>query len=181
MNEGLIPRRYAKALYKLAVEKNDTGRLYALMNTLAENFEKAPALSQTLANPFVSAADKTALLTTAANANADDTLFADFLKLLVRNSRIMFMREIALAYIQLYRQANNIYRVNVQSATPLSDDDEQRLRKLVAQHLNGATMEYDSSVNPSLIGGFTISVGNDRIDASIANELKQLRLNLISK
>lgn len=179
MNEGLIPRRYAKALYKLAVEKNDTARLYAIMNTLAENFEKAPALSQTLANPFVPAADKTAILLTA--ANADDTLYADFLKLLVRNSRIMFMRDIALAYIQIYRQANNIYQVNVQSATPLSDDDEQRLRRLVAQHLNGATMEYNSSVNPSLIGGFTISVGNDRIDASIANELKQLRLNLISK
>lgn len=181
MNEGLIPRRYAKALYKLAADKNDTKRLYALMNTLADNFDKAPALSQTLANPFVSDADKTALLTTAAGATASDTLYADFIKLLVKNSRIMFMRDIALAYIQIYRQENNIYKVNVQSATPLSQADEQRLKSLVAQHLNGATMEYNSSVNPSLIGGFTISVGNDRIDASIANELKQLRLNLISK
>ena len=41
-------------------------------------------------------------------------------------------------------------------------------------------MEYSSSVDPSLIGGFTVSVGNERIDASISNELKQLRLNLIS-
>lgn len=42
-------------------------------------------------------------------------------------------------------------------------------------------MEYMSVVNPDLLGGFTVNIGNEKLDASIANELKQLRLNLLSK
>ena len=40
-------------------------------------------------------------------------------------------------------------------------------------------MEYDTHVNPDLIGGFTVSIDNERLDASVKNELKQLRLNLL--
>lgn len=181
MNEGLIPLRYAKALYKVAAEKDETQQMYSLMLSLADNFEKAPALAQTLANPFVTAADKAKLLTTASGVSKVNPLFNDFLKLLEQNSRIMFMREIALAYIDIYRRANNIYQVKVQSAAPMSQQESDRLRSMVEKHLDGAKLEYTASVNPSLIGGFTVTVGNERIDASISNELKQLRLNLIRK
>lgn len=181
MNEGLIPLRYAKALYKVAAEKNETQLMYKLMCSLADNFEKAPALAQTLANPFVSADDKATLMNTAAGVENPVPLFDDFLKLLEQNSRIMFMREIALSYIDIFRRANNIYQVKVQSAAPMSQQESDRLRALVEKHLNGAELEYNTSVNPSLIGGFTVTVGNERIDASISNELKQLRLNLIRK
>ena len=40
-------------------------------------------------------------------------------------------------------------------------------------------MEYSSVVDPSIIGGFTVAIDNDKLDASIANELKQLKLNLL--
>ena len=73
MNEGLIPRRYAKALYEVAVERNQAERLYRLMKCLEQQFEASPALEATLANPFVSESDKIALLRTAAGAIDADT------------------------------------------------------------------------------------------------------------
>lgn len=184
MNDGLIPARYAKALYLVACEKKADKKLYMTMKVLEESFRSQPQLLPVLANPYVSAEDKTSLLKAAAgisDSDDDNTLFCDFLKLLVRNRRLDMARGIANAFIALYRRKNNIYDVKIVSAAPLAQSEEERLRGIIASHLNGGSMELSTSVNPELIGGFTVSVGNERIDASVSNELKQLRLNLISK
>lgn len=181
MNEGLIPRRYAKALYKFALEKGVDKRLYQLTANLVDAFTRQPALKEAVANPFVSAADKNQLLLTAAGAGTDDTVFTNFLRLLEENGRVDFIRDIAIAYREIYREHNNIYRVTVTSAQPLAEAEESRLKKLIQKHLNGATMEYNALVNPDLIGGFTVAINNEKLDASVANELKQLRLKLIQK
>lgn len=180
MNEGLIPTRYAKALYMVACEKGVDARMYQMMKTLEAGFAAQPSLQGVLANPFVSDADKTRLLLTAANAGEGDAVYDDFLKLLSHNHRMDMARGIALAYVAIYRKANHIYEVRVVSAAPMSQAEQSRLQDMIRKHLGGGTMEYFSSVDPSLIGGFTVSVGNERIDASISNELKQLRLNLIN-
>lgn len=181
MNEGLIPRRYAKALYMYALDKHVDEKIYQMMKTLASNFEQQSALQDVLSNPYVAIADKKKLLTTAAGASSDDTVYSDFLKLLEENRRLDMARGIAIAYMDIYREANKIYDVKLVSAALLTDAEYGRLRSLVQQHLHGGTMEFTESVDPSLIGGFTVSVGNERIDASVSNELKQLRLNLLSK
>lgn len=181
MNEGLIPRRYAKALLKVAQEKNCAPQIYALMKQLSLSFAAQPALNQTIANPFVSAEEKVSLVKTAAGVSENDTLFDDFLKLLIQNKRIDLIRDIALAYADIYRKENNIYVVTVTSAQPLDDAELTRLKKIVENHLpQGSTMEFSTAVDPSIIGGFTIAINNERLDASINNELKQLRLKLIN-
>lgn len=181
MNEGLIPRRYAKALYLVAQEKNTDSRIYDMMKCLVKSFDAQPAFQEILANPYVAVADKCQLLSTAAGAEKADTVYADYLKLLTENRRLDMARDIAYAYIKLYRESNRIYEVKIMSAAPLSADEQLRLREMISRHLNGGIMEYTENVDPDLIGGFTVSVGNERIDASISNELKQLRLNLITK
>ncbi len=181
MNEGLIPRRYAKALYKVALERQCAPKLYAMMTTVVMSYEETPQLATTIANPYISDEQKVKLLDIAAGASTDDTVYDDFLKLLIRNKRIAAMRDIALAYLEIYRKANSIYVVNIESAAEMEANELDRLKKLIADHLpKNATMEFTTSVNPDLIGGFTIRIDNERLDASIKNELKQLRLKLIS-
>ena len=179
MNEGLIPRRYAKALLKFAVGKGADKRMYALMTNLTHSFAANPALDSTVANPFISPAKKEELLITAAGAEGDDLVYRDFLKLLRTNNRLPLVRGIALAYGDDYRKANGIYRVEVTAAAPMDAAGEERLKKLILSHLDGGTMEYDFKIDPELIGGFTVNIGSERLDASIKNELKQLRLKLL--
>ncbi|MCC8070812.1 MAG: ATP synthase F1 subunit delta [Bacteroidales bacterium] len=184
MNDGLIPRRYAKALLETAQQQGadkDT-HIYDLTRRLIDSFASEPGLQDAVNNPFVTDADKELLLTTAAGADPKtDRLYADFLKLLAENHRLGMARDIAIAYAELYRQKHNIYQVTVTSAAPLAPDAAKRLKAMIEQHLKGAQMEYTSLVDPDLIGGLVVSVGNERLDASIANELKQLRLKLLSK
>ena len=180
MDKGLIPRRYAKALFEVAAERRDDAAVYSLMQSLAASFAAEPALATTVANPFVTV-DKIALLTQAAGGKlgAADATYQDFLKLLGTNRRLDMAWDIARAYIDLYRSANNIYRVMVESAAPLSDKDRKRLEAIIAAHVGKGSMEYDYRINPALIGGFTVTVNSERLDASVANQLKQLRLQLI--
>ena len=88
---------------------------------------------------------------------------------------------IARAYCELYRKENRIYRVKIVSAMPLDNEEEQRLKKLISSHLGDASMEYTYSTDPDLIGGFTVDIDNERLDASVKNELKQLRLKLLKQ
>lgn len=181
MNEGLIPSRYAKALYKFALDKGESARVYELMKTLSASFAGNDELQSVMANPFVADADKVALLNTASGATAKDSCFHDFIKLLISNKRIEFVRSIALAYGDLYRHENNIYRVNTVMASKMPQAEEARLKAMIEKHLGGAAMEYTSTIDPTLIGGFVVNIDSERLDASIKNELKQLRLKLLSK
>lgn len=180
MNEGLIPRRYAKALLEFASEKGDSQKVYDLMKNLADSFVSEDSLQAVIGNPFVEDADKINLLKTAANAKETDTVYADFLALLAGNKRLNMMRAISLAYLDVYRKVNNIYKVEVVAASELTPDDETRLKALILTHLGGGSMEYSYRIEPDLIGGFVINIGSERLDASISNELKQLRLKLLS-
>ncbi|MDE5828749.1 MAG: F0F1 ATP synthase subunit delta [Duncaniella sp.] len=185
MNEGLIPGRYAKALLESAAEVNAEQGIYDVMRQLSQSFAGEPSLVKVLENPFVDSADKIKLVETAAGISPDDKatypLFSRFLGLLVSNNRISMTRNIALAYMELYRKAHNICKVSVTSASPMTPADEDRLKSLIERHLNGAQMEYTSDVDPDLIGGFVVKINNEILDASVANELKHLRLNLLSK
>lgn len=182
MDQGLLPRRYAKALYAVGAERSDTAHLYQLMQALGKAFADTPGLAATVANPFVSDADKTSLLTkavTGSDGKADAT-YVDFLKLLEKNKRTALARDIARAYVDLYRQLNAIYRVDICSAAPMGERERARLEDIIAKHIGKGTIEYNYTVDPSLIGGFTVTVNSERLDASVSNQLKQLRLKLIN-
>lgn len=180
MNDGLIPRRYAKALLKVALERHVEKRIYELMNNLSESFSSFPDLDATVGNPFVAPAKKKELLMTAAGADAaKDATYADFLKLLEKNNRIDMIRGIALAYADDYRRAEKIFKVNITSAAPLDKEERARLEKIIGARFKEGTMEYDFRVDPALIGGFTVTIGSERLDASVRNDLEQLQLKLL--
>lgn len=180
MDQGLIPKRYAKAIFEAAGNAQAQLNLYDQMKQLLQSFADEPSLQSTLSNPFVSDADKEVLIGTAAHTTASDAQWANILRVLKENGRLGMVRDIALAYVQLYRRANNIYKVEVVAAAPLAPAEQERLKKLVLSHLGGGSMEYSMRVDPDLIGGFAVTVDNQRLDASVKNELKQLRLKLLS-
>lgn len=180
MNEGLIPRRYAKALYETASSRGQAERLYGLMRTLAASAQAEPALARTLANPYIGDADKRRLLESAAEAEAADTTYADWLRVLAENHRSAMAADIARAYVEYYRRERSIYPVTVTSASALVPEESKRLQALIQSHIGDkAIMEYGERVDPSMIGGFTIDIANERLDASVHRSLEQMRLNLL--
>ena len=179
MDNGLIPYRYAKALYKFAVEHGSAKTLYEEMKSVISSFQSNPRLAKVIANPFIGNKEKYELLKAAAGNDAGSD-YLGFVKLILENRREEFALQMALAYRDLYRKANKISQVRITTAAKLPDKDMEKLRKLVADSFKDTTLEFSEQVNPDIIGGFIIDVDDSRMDASISNELDQLRLNLLS-
>ena len=180
MNDGLIPQRYAKALYKFALENGKSEVVYDEMKNVILSFEANKEFSKVLANPYVSKADKEKLLLAAAG-NKREEAYDNFVKLILDNKRENFAYQSALAYRKLYRKDNNISQVEIITAVKLGDGEMGKIRSLVQESCKGKTLEFTYSVNPEIIGGFVVNVDSIKMDASISNEIEQLRLNLLSR
>ena len=90
------------------------------------------------------------------------------------------MRDIALAFMRLYRENNGIARVEIVTATELGDNEINAIIDVVKNQLKGKTIELSKRVDPSLIGGFMVDVDSRVLDASVKNQLEKLRLKLLS-
>ena len=178
MISGLIPHRYAKALYKYALENKSAGRVYDEMKNVIASFQTNPGLAKVLSNPFVDTADKERLLLAAAGNDPGDD-YRRFVRLILEHKREEFAYLMAYAYRDIYRKANNRSQVKISTAVKLGDDEMKKLHEVVEKAFSDTTFEYTEEVNPDLIGGFVIDVDSTRMDASISNELEQLRQNLI--
>ncbi len=179
MVTGLIPNRYAKALYKYALESDTTEQVYEEMKAVIGSFQQNPDLEKVLSNPYVDSKDKEKVLLTAAGENPGDD-YRRFVRLILDHNREEFAYMMAYAYRDIYRKANNISQVRITTAVKLSDTEMAKLKKVVENSFKETKFEYSEDVDPELIGGFVIDVDSTRMDASLSNELEQLRQNLLS-
>ena len=178
MNEGLIPNRYAKALYKYAREHGVTEVIYEEMKRLDDAFKAHPEFSKVLGNPALSPSDKVRVLSSAFGEKPDDYLLR-FVQLVIKNRRETFVRSIGLAYQDIYRRANHIARVTITTATALNKEVLGRIGDLMKKQTD-KTLEFVYEIDPTLIGGFILRVDSMQLDASVNSELKKLRLKLLN-
>lgn len=180
MIAGLIPHRYAKALYKFALESKSAEAVYKEMLGVIESFRSNPDLEKVLSNPFIEEGDKEKVLLSAAGEKPGED-YRRFVKLILGHHREEFFYLMALAYRDVYRKANNISQVKITTAVKLADEEMKKLRGVVEKSFTNRTFEFSSEIDPDLIGGFIIDVDSTRMDASVSGELAQLRQNLLSK
>ncbi|MCH5233432.1 MAG: F0F1 ATP synthase subunit delta [Muribaculaceae bacterium] len=178
MDNGLIPKRYAKALYKVALDSGKTKELYDLSKRVIDAFRSNPELQKVLSNPFVPANDKEGLLIAA--AGEDNELFKRFVSLIISQKRVEFACQMMLAYRDIYRKDNHISQAKITTASKLDEVRMRKLRDLVSGAFKDSVLEFTEAVDPNLIGGFVIDVDSVRMDASLSNELEQLRQTLLS-
>lgn len=179
MDDGLIPNRYAKALYKAALEKDATKEVYEQMKHLSKSFVEVPSLQKAVDNPYLPSKDKEKVLLTAAGAKSQ-SIYAKFIELIVKNNRENFIKGMAIAYQSLYRKENGIAQVEITSAKPLTDTELDKIKKVITNYENGKVLEFTQKVDSDIIGGFIVKIDSVLLDASIKNELKKLRLKLLS-
>lgn len=178
MNDGLIPQRYAKALYKYALEKKVADVVYDELLEVINSFSSNRELQKVISNPYVAKADKEKLLIAAAGKNVEEG-YSSFVKLILESGREEYSLRMALAYRQIYRKANNISQVEIVTAAALGDKETKKLQNLVQQSCPDRKLEFKFTINPEIIGGFIVNLDSVRLDASISNEIEKLRLNLL--
>ena len=177
MDNGKISVRYARALLETAKDLQCETAVYEGLIRLTDNYSHAiTSFNEVLSNPMISPDEKVQLLKTAIGDPIHPCLlqFLDFLTEKKRENKILL---IALKYQEMYRKEKNIVKANVTTAAELEERTLQHLRDFVAEAFH-ADVEMHVTINPALIGGFTIDIEHDRLDASIKGRLEKLKTKL---
>ena len=172
MDIGVISVRYARALLKSATEKKVGDLVYKDMLTLSESYVRVPQLRFTIDNPMLSKDKKKLLILTACGAE-QQALTERFIDIVLSEDRESILQFMANSYITLYRQKKNVIRGRLITATAVSQATEQKMRQMVESRTNG-TVEFESEVDPDIIGGFILEYDTFRMDSSVKTKLKSI-------
>ena len=172
MDIGVISVRYARALLKSATDQKIEEKVYQEMVTVANSYLEVPQLRQTIDNPMLSKDKKEKLLLTAAGEKASP-LTQSFIRLVLKEDRENVMQFMANSYITLYRKQKNVIRGKLTTAARVSAQTEQKMRQMVESKTNG-TVEFETEVNPDIIGGFILEYDTYRMDASVKTKLSNI-------
>jgi len=173
-----VASRYAKALLDLAVEQKVLDKVNADMINLAEVLTDSKDLAAMLKSPVISPVKKVEILESVFTKNLDP-MSMGFMKLIVKNTRAGLLPEIADSFIDLYKRHNNIVDVFITSATPLDQGTREKIVARIKMTYNGQ-LNLIEKTDASLIGGFVVRIDDNQVDASIANQLANLKNILLN-
>ena len=176
MDIGVISVRYARALLKSATDAKIETDVYKEMQMLAKTYMEVPQVRQTIDNPMLSKDTKQALLLTAVGENPCE-LTKTFISLVLKEDRENVMQFIAHSYVTLYRQQKIVIRGRLITAAAVSHATEQKMRQMVENKTNG-TVEFETEVDPDIIGGFILEYDTYRMDASVKSKLNSILTQL---
>ncbi|MBV6520683.1 MAG: ATP synthase subunit delta [Gemmatimonadaceae bacterium] len=178
MRDTTIARNYAEALMALAQQARDLDGWGASFNRVADAVQTEPRLRNFLAAPQVAAAEKNAVLEKAFASVLPHTMLR-FLQKLVLNRRQMLIPEIAVEYGNLVDQTAGRLHAQVTVAREVTDSD----RSTMAAHLGrttGKTVVPHIHVNPAILGGVIVRIGDHVMDGSVRKRLSSLRSRMAS-
>lgn len=176
MDLGVVSVRYARALLNGSTELGLEDRVYAEMQALAQSYIDVKELRHTIDNPMLPREQKAQLLKAAAGGDVTD-ITSRFINLVLQEDREKAAQFIANSYITLYRQQKNITRGKLTTAVPVSDAMKEKMRAMVASRSHG-TVEFETEVNPAIIGGFILDYDTYRMDASVLGKLRAIEKQL---
>lgn len=164
--------RYAKAVYEIADAKGSTESVNQNMSSIREAISAHQDLQVFLENPTIKGESKLDVLTATFKGVESQTL--DLFRLLLTNKRFEILQAITIQYNLLFDKMNGIELAKVTTAIPMDDAlEKQVLTKITEFSNNQITIE--NIVDPSIIGGFIIRMGDKQFNASVAHKLQQLK------
>lgn len=171
---------YAKALLGASEKAGQTAAVLGELDALVDEvLDKQPALEAVFASQLVAAADKAGLVDRAFKPRLCQ-LTVDFLKVLARHGRLGLVRAIRREAHDQYDVLRGRVRVSVRTAAPLSDAQRERLSAQL-RTLLVAEPVLEAAVQPDLIGGLVLRMGDTVYDGSVARQLAQLREQMIDR
>ncbi len=164
--------RYAKATLDLAKEKGCADKVNEDMKLIQSTIEENPDLEIMLKSPVIKQAQKKSVLINVFEKKVND-ISLRLLNLLVTNRRLEILLLVAKEYIVIYDFLKGVEVAQVTSAVPLTKELEKAILKRVQESIDNK-VSLVNIIDPSIIGGFILRVGDKQYDSSVSYRLKDL-------
>ena len=174
---GSAARRYAEAAFQLAERDNALDRWQGDLR-LAADITSDERVARLVNSPMKPLPEREKIVDALLGSRLSKPAF-NLVRLLVQRKNLELLGPIAAEFRRLLNQKRGVVSALVTSATPLTSDEDTAIRSRVAQ-LTGTTVDVQTAVDPALIGGLTVKIGDRLIDASVRGRLERLREQLLA-
>ncbi|WP_208590739.1 F0F1 ATP synthase subunit delta [Gracilibacillus suaedae] len=172
MSKTNVAKRYAEALFQIGAEKETIDFLETELTTVKEVFQTNEGFLSFLQHPKVEVEKKKQLLNEAFAGFSKDVLHT--LSLLVDRHNESIVPDIVDHFITFANQAKGVKEATVYSVRALSDAEKEEIENVFTKKLNVKALKINNHVDPSVIGGVKIKVGNTVYDGSVKGKLDRL-------
>lgn len=177
MKQSKIAKKYSLALFELAKEEDKLLGFKEELEDIVEATKKYNDLRKILFHPRVTPADKKKLVQDIFSFESSNEII-NFLKLLIDKRREFYLEAIYEGFVDLLNQEKNILEVEVISAIKLSRNLKDKLEKKIV-NLLGSQVVLQENINPDIIGGLVLKIGDRVIDGSIRHDLESLKSKIV--
>lgn len=172
-----IAARYSKALFEYSYDANVLDEVHDELNVLLQVAKANSEIIQLLSDPILNKDEKRAFLDAFTTGASDET--KEFLKFLVEYQRFSDFIDIIEAFDVRYNKAKNIADGIATTAIALQKEELDKIANAYAKKYGLATLKIKNKVDPSILGGVVLQVGDIRIDGSIRTKLQEIREQLL--
>ena len=172
-----IAEVYARSLFEVATEQDKLDLVREQLGEFAEALDESHELQMFFFSPYFSTDEKQDGLRR--TVTEVDVSFLNFLSLLLENHRMPVIFRVRREYDRLWRETNQLLAVQITSAVELDPSVAERVGDEIGRQ-TGRTVELTSAVDPEILGGIVVRVGNSIIDASIRTRLDNLRKQVVT-
>jgi ATP synthase F1 delta subunit len=167
-----IAQVYSRSLFEVAKEQGKLDVVREQLGQFADALDSDHDLQVFLFSPYFSTAEKEDGLHKV--LDGADPAFENFLRLLIEKHRMPVLFRIRRQFDERWQEENRLLPVQITSAVKLDDETVEHIRDRIAEQTD-RTIELTTEVDPDILGGLILRVGNSILDASIKNRLETLR------
>jgi F-type H+-transporting ATPase subunit delta len=181
LKERLVASRYARSLIELAIEEGKVDRLFVDMAILQEIAAGVPHLTEALADERVPLSKRIKVAKKIISDLKLMKITGNTIRLLIEKGRIAILPYVAQSILKNLRLRKSMKVAHAQVADrAFAEDLRVRLEKILSD-ASGMTIECEVDVDPTLIGGFVVEVGDRRFDSSIKGKLTRMKEDFFSE
>jgi len=173
MMHSTAATRYAISLRDLANEKGKVDECMADMALISKTIKENHELELLLKSPIIKL-DKKANILNALFASKIGELSKAFVDIITQKGREQLLGSITERYVELVKASRNIVSAQVTTAAPLTDALKADVLSVIAK-LQAGEVDLEEKIDPSIIGGFILRVGDQMIDSSVQAKFRKLR------
>lgn len=179
MSVETVARRYAVALADVVTKTNETTSVQTELKIWEEMIISNSQLLDAFSNPSIAHDSKEKVLENLIEKTKPTKTTANFLRVLLRNSRLTEIREINERFVSVLEERSGAIAAQITSARPLSDAQKAELQ-INLNKLTGKNVSPNFEIDETIIGGIITRVGSTVYDGSVKTKLENLKYQLVN-
>jgi F-type H+-transporting ATPase subunit delta len=174
---SLVAERYALALFEVAQKHGSSLDIEHDLREVKKVFEMTPELYNLIVSPKLSAEKRRNLINEV--FNEANPFVVNTLQLMAERKRLDEVGSLADEFVALSNDAQGIEDAKVYSTRPLTEEERASISSIFAKKIGKQSLRIENIIDPSLLGGLRLQIGNRIYDSSVSTKLARLQRQLI--